>query len=234
MFKHAVLLFVDPTATKLLSTSKRGMPLGAVGFDIETHPPGIFDANTSLLKLPAFDGGSAFFTSGLVRIHFKSPQEADVYLFFAVILTLGGKEAWHCGVHCAEDFTCIKLALEEEEENGHLLDEGELPSEIVVTHQYLCSEAWESGRQRLEARSSDDALFVSMGGALPGHGSGGRDIRTAVISGKSDPPHPVPAPETRSNGASQAHPAYVESSEGSGDDDESEADEMRLSHHRDF
>ena len=232
MFKHAVLLFVDPTATKLLSTSKRGMPLGAVGFDIETHPPGIFDANTSLLKLPAFDGGSAFFTSGLVRIRFKSPQEADVYLFFAVILTLGGKEAWHCGVHCAEDFTCIKLALEEEEEEGrHLLDEGELPPEIVVTHQYLCGEAWESGRKRLEACSSDESLFVSIGGALPGHG--GQDIRTAVISGKNDPPHPVPSAEARGNGASQAHYEYVEDSEGS-EDDESEEDEMRLSHQREF
>ena len=201
-----------------------------MGFHTETHPPGIFDEKTSLLKLPAFDGGSTFFTSGLLRIHFKSPQETDLYLFFAVLLGLGGKEVWHCGVHCAEDFNCIKLALEEEDQ----FDEGELPPEIVITHQYLCSEAWESGQKRLAACSADESLYVSVGGPLPS--SGNRDIRTAVISGKSDPPLPIPSAESRSNGPSQEQYEYIVDSERNEDDssEEGEHDEMWLSHHQDY
>lgn len=92
VFRHGVLLFVDPTTKRLLSTGRQDVPLGAVGCDIETHPPGLFDEDTALLRLPVFEGGSSLLTSGLLRICFKSPQETDFYLFFAVISTLGGRE----------------------------------------------------------------------------------------------------------------------------------------------
>ncbi|RYP56406.1 hypothetical protein DL771_011887 [Monosporascus sp. 5C6A] len=136
-FKHGVLLFVDPTATRLLSTSKRDMPLGAVGYDIDTHPAGIFDFDAGILRLPAFEGGSSLITSGLMRIRFKSPQAADFYMFFAVILTLGGKEVWNCSVHLADDLDDILLAFEEE------LGEGERPPDDLLIHQFLRVEAWQ-------------------------------------------------------------------------------------------
>ncbi|KAI1344331.1 HET-domain-containing protein [Xylariaceae sp. FL0016] len=197
-FKHAVLLFVDPTAVWLLSTSRRGMPLGSVGFDIETHPPGIFDDNTSLLKLPAFDGGSSLLTSGLVRICFKSPQIPSFYLFFAVITTLGGKEVWHCETHFEDDFDYIRLALKDYRESqdgfgsdGELLME-DIPSErmLELIHQSLRYEAWEIPSRQMTAHSSDESLFVSIGGPIQSDSE--TDIRAAVLSGKWDSVCPIP------------------------------------------
>ncbi len=213
MFKHAVLLFVDPPSTKLLSTSRRGMPFGAIGYSIKTHPPGIFDSSISLLKLPAFDGGSSLFTSGLMRVTFTSPQEADFYLFFAVILTLSGKEVWHCSVHMVEEFNSLRLAIED------IIGGGELPPEILLTHQYLRSEAWENRNMQLAAHSLDESLFVSIGGSLVGQSR--LDIRTAVISANSDPPLPVPLSRIRSSNTSGDEGGdYTKDSDEDEDEDE--------------
>ncbi|KAI0836376.1 HET-domain-containing protein [Hypoxylon sp. FL0890] len=193
IFKHGVLLFVDPTAKRLLSTGKRGAPLGAVGYHIETHPDGIFDETTALLRLPAFDGGSSFLTSGLLRICFKSPQETDFYLFFAVISTLGGKEVWHCSVYSAEDFRFIKLVIQE------FVDEGGTPvDEEELIHNYLRKEVWENRRKQLTAHTSDESLFVSIGGTMTL--TPGSDVRAAMLSGKCESPYSVPVSATDISG----------------------------------
>lgn len=221
MFKHAVLLSVDPSATKLLSTSRRDTPLGSVGYDIETHPPDIFDSNTAMLKLPAFEGGAALFTSGLMRISFKSPQEEDFFLFFAVILTLGGREVWHCSVHLVNEFNYVQLALEDS------VGEDDLPPEIVLIHQCLRSEAWENRNLQSTARTPDDSLFVSIGGRLPSQP--GLDIRTAVVSAKSDPPLPVPPSQgiasTNSTSAEEDTDYFRDSEEDEDEDWDSEAND---------
>ncbi|OTA95624.1 hypothetical protein M434DRAFT_28748 [Hypoxylon sp. CO27-5] len=193
IFKHGVLLFVDPTAKRLLSTGKRGAPLGAVGYDIETHPDGIFDENTALLKLPAFEGGSSFLTSGLLRICFKSPQDTDFYVFFSVISTLGGKEVWHCSLHSAEDFRFIKLVIQE------FVDEGGAPvDEEELIHNYLRKEVWENRCKQLTAHTSDETLFVSIGGTM--NLIPGSDIRAAMLSGESESPYSVPVSATDISG----------------------------------
>ncbi|KAL7622570.1 hypothetical protein AAE478_008077 [Parahypoxylon ruwenzoriense] len=206
VFKHGVLLFVDPTATRLLSTGKRDAPLGAVGYDVETHPPGVFDGRASLLRLPAFDGGSTLLTSALLRIRFKSPQETDLYLFFAVVTTLGGGEVWRCGAHSADEFAFIRLAIREQRlediENGRVDSEaggggggGEedpeaYAQEVTLIHSYLRSEAWDQRRRKLSAQSADESLYVAVGGSIAGDPS--TDIRAAMLSGKGDSPYSVP------------------------------------------
>ncbi|KAI1208265.1 HET-domain-containing protein [Annulohypoxylon truncatum] len=183
--KYGVLIFVDPTATRLLSTGKRGAPLGSVGYDIETHPPGIFNENTSILRLLAFEGGSSLVTSGLVRIRFKSPQERDLYLFFAVILTIGGREAWYCGVYSADDFWFFKQEIEERINEEVAPDE-----EMVMIDGYLRAVAWEHGRKQLTDHTSDESLFVSIGGTMTRNPKS--DIRAAMLSGKCESPYSVP------------------------------------------
>ncbi|KAI0898978.1 HET-domain-containing protein [Annulohypoxylon nitens] len=175
--KHGVLLFVDPTATRLLSTGKRGAPLGSVGYDIETHPPGIFNEHTAILRLLAFDGGSSLVTSGLVRIRFKSPQETDLYLFFAVITTISGREAWYCGVYSADEFWFIKREIQERINEEVAADE-----EMVMIDGYLRTVAWEHGRKQLQHHTSDESLFVSIGGTMNRNSK--TDIRAAMLSGK--------------------------------------------------
>ncbi|KAI1407251.1 HET-domain-containing protein [Hypoxylon sp. FL1857] len=193
VFKHGVLLFVDPTAKRLLSTGKRGSPLGAVGYDIRTHPPHIFDETTALLGLHRFVGGSSFVTSSLLRICFKSPQETDFYLFFAVISPLSGKEFWHCSVHSAEYFRFIELAIQESVDEGH-----EPVDEQELIHNYLRNEAWGDCRKQLTAHSSDESLFVSIGGTMALRP--GLDIRAAMLSGKCESPYSVPVSATNISG----------------------------------
>lgn len=193
MFKYAVLLSVDPSATKVLPTSRHGTPLGSGGCDIEAHLAGIFDPNEAMLKLPAFEGGTSFLTSCLMRISFKSPQDQDFYLFFAVILTLGSKEVWHCSVHFVEEYN-VQLALVDS------IGDGDLPLEILLVHQCLRSEAWGNHNMKLTARSSDELLFVSIGGRW--RSQPGVHIRAAVIAAKSDPPLPVPLQGIENNGTS--------------------------------
>ncbi|KAI1078697.1 HET-domain-containing protein [Whalleya microplaca] len=234
IFKHGILLFVDPSATRLLSTGRGGMPLRSVGYDIETHPPGIFDFGTSLLRLPAFEGGSALLTSGLVRIRFTSPQEADFYLFFAVVSTLTGAEAWHCGVHFAEEFDFIKLAVQEDLGDGGGgggACSGDVPPEDVLIHSYLRSEAWENRCKTLSAHTADESLFVAIGGSVA---SGrGTDVRAAVLSGKWDAPYPVPLSLTESGESAdedEDDADYVDVSEGDEGEDwdsDSDSEEMR-------
>lgn len=183
--RHGVLLFVDPTATRLLSTGKRGAPLGSVGYDIETHPPGIFNEHTAILRLLAFDGGSSLVTSGLVRIRFKSPQETDLYLFFAVITTISGREAWYCGVYSADDFWFIKREIQERINEEVAPDE-----EMVMIDGYLRTVAWEHGRKQLQDHTSDESLFVSIGGTMNRNSKS--DIRAAMLSGKCESPYSVP------------------------------------------
>ncbi|KAI1387817.1 HET-domain-containing protein [Hypoxylon trugodes] len=193
VFKHGILLFVDPTASRLLSTGKRGAPLGAVGYDIETYPHGIFDEYTALLRLPAFEGGSSLLTSGLLRICFKSPQETDFYLFFAVITTFGGREVWYCGVYSTEDFRFIRLAIQENTEEG-----GAPIQEEELIHSYLRSEAWEKRCKRLTAHTLDESLFVSIGGTMALEP--GTDIRAAMLSDKSESPYSIPVSATDISG----------------------------------
>ncbi|EMR67263.1 putative het domain-containing protein [Eutypa lata UCREL1] len=185
---------IEDVAYCLLGLFDVNMPLlYGEGYDIETHPAGIFDPNTAMLKLPAFEGGTSFLTSGLMRISFKSPQDKDFYLFFAVILTLGGKEVWHCSVHFVEEYN-VQLALEDS------IGDGDLPPEILLVHQCLRSEAWDNNNMKLTARSSDESLFVSIGGRW--RSQPGVNIRIAAISAKSDPPLPVPLQGIESNGTS--------------------------------
>ncbi|KAI2469603.1 HET-domain-containing protein [Annulohypoxylon bovei var. microspora] len=183
--KYGVLLFVDPTATRLLSTGKHGAPLGSVGYNIETHPPMIFNENTAVLRLLTFDGGSSLVTSGLLRIRFKSPQETDMYLFFAVILTISGKNAWYCGVYSAKDFWFIRREIQERI-NEEVADD----EEMVMINGYLRTIAWEHGRKQLKDHTSDESLFVSIGGTMSR--SPKTDIRAAMLSGKSESPYSVP------------------------------------------
>ncbi|KAI1371065.1 HET-domain-containing protein [Hypoxylon crocopeplum] len=194
IFKHGVLLFVDPTATRLLSTGKRGAPLGSVGYDVETYPPGIFDENTALLRLPAFEGGSALLTSALLRIRFKSPQEPDFYLFFAVVSTPTGREAWHCSAHAAADFRFIRLAIQEfvDEGGGALVD---VSQEEALIHRTLRNDLWDHRRGQTTAHTADEVLFVSIGGAMTTLKAGmgaGTDVRAAMLSGRGESPYSVP------------------------------------------
>ncbi|KAI2633051.1 hypothetical protein GGS26DRAFT_555124 [Hypomontagnella submonticulosa] len=185
IYKHGVLLFVDRTASRLLSTSKRDAPLGSVGYDIETHPVGIFDETTALLRLPAFEGSSALLTSGLLRICFKSPQETDFYLFFAVVATMGGREVWRCGAHSAADFAFVSRIVQENTDAG-----GEIVSEDELIHSYLRNEAWQNRTKQLTASTEDESLFVSLGGTMDLRP--GTDVRAALLSGKSESPYSVP------------------------------------------
>ncbi|KAF3055084.1 Vegetative incompatibility protein HET-E-1 [Daldinia childiae] len=193
VFKHGILLFADPTAKRLLSTGRQDAPLGAVGYDIETHPPGLFDEDTALLRLPAFEGGSSLLTSGLLRICFKSPQATDFYLFFAVISTFSGKEVWHCSIHSAEDFFHIKLAIREHVEEG-----GVPVQEEVLIHNCLRNEVWENRRKQLTAHTPDESLFVSIGGTIALYPD--TDIRAAMLSGKCESPYSVPISATDLSG----------------------------------
>ncbi|KAI1458132.1 HET-domain-containing protein [Annulohypoxylon moriforme] len=183
--KHGVLLFVDPTATRLLSTGRRGSPLGSVGYDVETHPHGIFNENTAILRLPAFDGGSSLVTSGLVRIRFKSPQETDLYLFFAVISTIGGREAWYCGVYSADEFWFIEREIQERINEEVAPDE-----EMVMINGYLRTVAWEHGCKQLQDHTENESLFVSIGGTMSHNPK--TDLRAAMLSGKCESPYSVP------------------------------------------
>ncbi|KAI0888157.1 HET-domain-containing protein [Annulohypoxylon maeteangense] len=183
--KHGILLFVDPTATRLLSTGKRGAPLGSVGYDIETHPHGIFNEKTAVLWLPAFDGGSSLITSGLVRIRFKSPQETDLYLFLAVILTISGREAWYCGLYSADEFWFIEREIKERINEEVAPDE-----EMVMINGYLRTVAWEHGRKQLTDHTQDESLFVSIGGTMTRNPK--TDIRAAMLSGKCESPYSFP------------------------------------------
>jgi hypothetical protein len=186
-FKHGVLLFVHPTAQQLLYPGRHGMPLSSMGYDVESHPSGVFDANTAILILPAFDGGSALLTSGLLRICFKSPQDHDLYLFFAVVSTLGGKQVWRCNVHFVDemhDFLTHAMEYAERQKRG---DRGVTAEEV---HQYLRLEAWMDEGEELRAHTSDESLYVSIGGRLPGEP--GTDLRAALLSGSESSPHPRP------------------------------------------
>lgn len=186
-FRHGVMLFVHPTARQLLYPGRHGMPLGSMGYDIESHPSGVFDANTAILRLPSFDGGSALLTSGLLRICFKSPQDHDLYLFFGVVSTLGGKEVWRCNVHFVDemhDFLTHAMEHTERQKRG---DRGVTAEEV---HQYLRLEAWMDECEELRAHTSDESLYVSIGGQLPGEV--GTDLRAALLSGSESSPHPRP------------------------------------------
>ncbi|KAI1397506.1 HET-domain-containing protein [Hypoxylon fuscum] len=219
-FKYGLLLFVDPTATRLLSPGRLGAPLGSMGYDIATHPRGIFDENTALLRLPAFDGGSSLLTSGLMRICFKSPQDVDLYLFFAVISTLGGKEVWYCSVHSSEDFHFIKLAIQENVEEG-----GAPLQEELLIHSYLRSKAWETHSKQLTAHTADESLFVSIGGTMIFRPE--TDIRAAMISGKCESPYSVPVSATDLSGIfdEEEDGEYLDSDEDLGDWDSSNEDD---------
>ncbi|KAI4860899.1 HET-domain-containing protein [Hypoxylon rubiginosum] len=194
-FKHGVLLFVNPTATRLLSPGKRDAPLGSMGYDIITHPSGIFDEDTALLRLWE---GSAFLASGLMRIRFKSPQDTDIYLFFAVMTTLTGREVWYCSVHLAEEVGYIKLALQEsiaEARAPEEVEEGEFLTEEALIHLSFRDEAWRKNRRQLTARTADESLFVSVGGAMTTLRPGA-DVKAAMLSGKCESPYSVPVSAT--------------------------------------
>lgn len=186
-FKHGVMLFVHPTARQLLYPGRHGLPLSSMGYDIESHPAGVFDANTAILRLPAFDGGSALLTSALLRICFKSPQDHDLYLFFGVVSTLGGKEVWRCNVHFVEEmheFLTDAMEHTARQERGN---QGVTAEEV---HQFLRLEAWSDGCEELRANTSDESLYVSIGGQLPAEV--GTDLRAALLSQSEDSPHPIP------------------------------------------
>ncbi|KAI1777267.1 HET-domain-containing protein [Hypoxylon cercidicola] len=208
-FNHGVLLFVDRTATRLLSPGRMGVPLGSVGYKIVTHPPEIFDEHTALLRLWE---GSEFMASGLMRISFTSPQEPDIYLFFAVTMTLSGKEVWYCGVHVAEEVSYIKQALKESVAEGRPgVKEGGLPKEDALIHGYFREEAWMKSCHQLTARTADESLFVSIGGTMALRP--GADVRAAMLSGKCESPSSVPVSATDLH-----HVAYEENGDDYMDD----------------
>lgn len=186
-YKHGVMLFVHPTARQLLYPGRHGMPLGSMGYDIESHPAGVFDSNTAILRLPAFDSGSTLVTSGLLRICFKSPQDHDLYLFFCVVPTLGGKEVWRCNVHFVDEMHVYLTHAMDYTERQKRGDRGVTAEEV---HQYLQAEAGIDQGEELQANTSDESLFVSIGGQLPGEE--GADLRAALLSGFESSPHPKP------------------------------------------
>lgn len=186
-FRHGVMLFVHPSARQILYPGRHGMPLGSTGYNIETHPPGLFDSNTAILRLPSFKGPSAQLTSGLLRICFKSPQDQDLYLFFGVVSTQGGKEVWRCNVHFVEemhDYLTHKMEYTERQEHGAR------GVTAGVVHEYLDIEAQSDKGEELQAHTSDASLYVSVGGQLPGEA--GTDLRAALLSGYESSPHPRP------------------------------------------
>lgn len=186
-FRHGVMLFVHPTARQILYPGRHGMPLGSMGYDIESHPPGLFDANTAILRLPAFEGSSAPLTSGLLRICFKSPQDHDLYLFFGVVSTQGGKEVWRCNVHFVDEMhEYLTHTMEYTERQEHR--DGGVTAELV--YEYLGLEARSDKGEELQAHTSDESLYVSVGGQLPGEA--GTDLRAALLSGSESSPHPKP------------------------------------------
>lgn len=225
-FKHGIMLFVHPTARQLLYPGRHGMPLGSMGYDIESHPPGVFDANTAILRLPAFDGGSALLTSGLLRIYFKSPQDHDLYLFFSVVSTLGGKEVWRCNVHFVDEMHDFLIYAMEQTERQKRGERGVTAEEV---HQYLRLEAWMDGSEELQAHTPDESLYVSVGGQLPSEG--GTDLRAALLSGSEDSPHPRPLFED-GDVADESDEDFVEVEEDDSQDntcDDEDADESSMS-----
>ena len=226
-FKHGVMLFVHPTARQLLYPGRHGMPLGSMGYDIESHPSGVFDANTAILRLPAFDGGSALLTSGLLRICFKSPQDHDLYLFFGVVSTLGGKEVWRCNVHFVDEMHDFLTHAMEPTERQKRSDRGVTAEEV---HQYLRLEAWMDECEELRAHTSDESLYVSIGEQLPGEA--GTDLRAALLSGSEDSPHPRPLFDDRyADDENEDEDSVEVELEGSQDDtcDNDDADESSTS-----
>ncbi|KAL1866038.1 hypothetical protein Daus18300_006939 [Diaporthe australafricana] len=226
-FKHGIMLFVHPTARQLLYPGRHGMPLGSMGYDIESHPPGVFDNNTAILRLPAFDGGSALLTSGLLRICFKSPQDHDVYLFFGVVSTLGGKEVWRCNVHFVDEMHEFLTHAMEQTERQKRGERGVTAEEV---HQYLRLEAWMDECEELRAHTSDESLYVSIGGQLPGDAA--TDLRAALLSGSEDSPHPRPLFDDGDVADDEDDEDFVEieeddSQDAAGDDDD--ADESPMS-----
>lgn len=226
-FKHGVMLFVHPTARQLLYPGRHGMPLSSMGYDIESHPAGVFDANTAVLRLPAFDGGSALLTSGLLRICFKSPQDHDLYLFFGVVTTLGGKEVWRCNVHFVEEMHQFLTHAMEHSERQKRGSRGVTAEEV---HQYLRLEAWMDECEELRAHTSDESLCVSIGGQLPGEA--GTDLRAALLSGSEDSPHPRPLFDDGDGNSKHEDEEFIEVEEEDSPDatcDDDDADESSIS-----
>jgi len=203
------------------------MPLGSMGYDIESHPSGVFDPNTAILRLPAFDGGSALLTSGLLRICFTSPQDHDLYLFFGVVSTLGGKEVWRCNVHFVDEmheFLTHAMEYTERQKRG---DRGVSAEEV---HQYLRLEAWMDEGEELRAHTSDESLYVSIAGQLPGEA--GTDLRAALLSGSENSPHPRPLFDDRDVDDENEDEDFVEVEEDGSQDaacDDDDADESSIS-----
>lgn len=78
--------------------------------------------------------------------------------------------------------------------------------------------------QELRAHTSDESLYVSIGGRLPGEA--GTDLRAALLSGSENSPHPRPLFDDRDADEEHEDEDFVESeeddSEGTtGNDDES-------------
>ncbi|KAK6074548.1 het domain-containing protein [Seiridium cupressi] len=188
-FRHGVMLFVDQSADKLLSQGRNeNVPRGAVGYSILTHPHGIYDVCTATLRLPAFDGGSALLTSGLVEVRFTSPQDMNYWLFFAVMNSYDGTDIWYCSVHLENEFTLRPVLRGDHDDD----DRGGGVNEKV--HQCLREKAWLQNRLenrgQLSAWSDDHSIHVEIGGSVD-CGLGG-NVRAALISGEERRPHPVP------------------------------------------
>ncbi|KAI6082242.1 HET-domain-containing protein [Hypoxylon rubiginosum] len=215
-FKYGVLLFVDPTATRLLSPGRRDAPLGSMGYDIITYPPGSFDEDTALFRLRK---GTEIMSSALMRIRFKSPQEPDIYLFFAVMTTLTGKEVWYCSVHLAEEVSYIKLALRETIAEGGLdTEEGEVLTEEALIYMSIQSDAWKKNRRQLTARTADESLFVSVGGSMTLQPKA--NVRAAMLSGKCESQYSVPVSATDLSPVIYGEDEEEDYDDGNDDDDE--------------
>lgn len=200
------------------------MPLG---YDIESHPPGVFDNSTAILRLPAFDGGSALLTSGLLRICFKSPQDHDVYLSFGVVPNLGGKEVWCCNVHFVDE---MYKFLTHEMEQTERQKRGERGVNAEEFHQYLRLEAWMDQCEDLRAPTSDESLYVSIGGQLPADAA--TDLRAALLSGSEDSPHPRPLFDDEDVADEEDDEDFVQGEEDDSQDatcDDYDADESSMS-----
>ncbi|XXG95734.1 hypothetical protein Hte_002004 [Hypoxylon texense] len=175
--KHGVLLFVHPTATRLLSPDKRDTPLGSTGYDVATYLSVIFDEDTALLR-----------PLGGQRIPGVRTDADPLQVRRRTPTSTSGTAACTRSRRSATSSWRSRRAIAEGEFSP--VEKGEFLTEEAPVHLFFRDEAWRKGLRHLTAWTADKSLFVSIGGTTtalrPGANADVRAVMLSVYEGDND------------------------------------------------